>query len=207
MKATKSTVKAAKYTKSAPLGVKLSGSVESRRARIATALEAAGVTGCDVFGLGPSSYVLPASSSVAIIGGLRILVDYTTVVAFETRAVKIATPRSLYSRTTDRSVDKFFAGGCDVNVTRTADEDTFHNELHAAILGEGGRAPAPAVYEVKDALGWVRAAGLSAQVTENAVEAVQRAYDAAREATPALPPIWTVKTLREVIAKVEADIG
>ena len=69
------------------------------------------------------------------------------------------------------------------------------------------RAPAPAVYEVKDALGWVRAAGLSAQVTENAVEAVQRAYDAAREATPALPPIWTVKTLREVIAKVEADIG
>jgi hypothetical protein len=72
---------------------------------------------------------------------------------------------------------------------------------------ESGAVPAPVVYEVKDALGWVRAAGLSKQVTENAVEAVQRAYEVAREATPALPPIWTVKTLREVIAKVEADIG
>jgi hypothetical protein len=101
------------YSHSARLGARLSTTTLARKDRIRRALG-------DVLPLGkipPIDQVEEtdqASASVARIQGVRVLVSYTTAVAFESRqGITWATPYGQFSRTTDKSVRAFAGSSCE----------------------------------------------------------------------------------------------
>jgi hypothetical protein len=94
------------YLYSGPLGPRLPASASARLRRAESAIRAAGVplhvpidrlTATD-----------QSSGQTAVCGSLTLLVSYSTVVAYKHGdGSVVATPRGHYSRTTDKSVDRF----------------------------------------------------------------------------------------------------
>ncbi len=119
------------YSHSARLGARLSTTTSARKDRIRRALG-------DVLPLGkipPIEQVDEtdqASASVARIQGVRVLVSYETVVAFEgLQGITWATPYGQFSRTTDRSVRAFAGSSCE-----RVDLDEFRARLAENLLGD-----------------------------------------------------------------------
>jgi len=95
-----------KYLFSAPLGSRLPASASARLRRAESAIRAAGVPR-DV----PIDRLTTTdqnSAQTAVCGSLTLLVSYSTVVAYQhADGSVVATRRGHYSRTTDKSIDRF----------------------------------------------------------------------------------------------------
>ena len=131
--------KPAKWTKSARLGAPLSSSIEARKARVNAAFAAAGLAGTP-FKVSYESSHLPDSATAIIVGevlsGLRVLVSYTTIVAFRAGDRAAALPLNKFSRTTDRAVRDFCGRASTVT---TYGEDAFAEALTAAVTESLGK--------------------------------------------------------------------
>lgn len=130
-----------KYIKTAALGSKLSTALEARRSRAFDALRTAGIEAATISKAAVAvQKSLPESATLLILGDLRILISYETVVAFSTKSRVVATLRNLYSRTTDKSIDGFIAervkAGEPVERQNT---EVFVNALKSSIAAELAR--------------------------------------------------------------------
>jgi hypothetical protein len=95
-----------KYLFSGPLGSRLPASASARLRRAESAIRAAGVpVNIPIDRLTATDQ---NSAQTAVCGPVTLLVSYSTVVAYKhADGSVVATPRGHYSRTTDKSVDRF----------------------------------------------------------------------------------------------------